>query len=918
MKATRRCGSDGAVVRLTSIGRRTSVLLLALISIPLVPPVATADHEPYYATCVSPVGKDVVLVLDRSSSMLDPEPAGVPLKFTAAKSAAAVLLRGLHPTRDQSALVSFGTDFRLDKGLSFLHTLPQSSTASTEAKLGALVANGATALGGGIHLAKYELDNGRPAPAPNAPYSGNARTGVARIMVLLSDGDQTIHYIDPVYAAALAKAASNVTVYSIALGTAISAPGLAAMRAIATSPAHFYQSPSPTMLAGVFREISARLNDTKAPTLALAIPTGGAYDNMAYRGASPIPGTTAVVGTYRPPFRATDDCRIDRVAFSLDVYRRGTIAAKQDLGTQHVGANAGGNARAFTPTIDCHALPGGRHVLHATVTDWLGKTATTSHAFYCLRAAIDARGTAAQARVTNPAEPRVATRGAALPTSVGGHDAFAVANRNALTPLAYDASALYDAADGRVLVAVPEPNPEVLTATSLSRLANLTLAFLPERYEALESSAYVAVDADLGAGDPLALARLVGARTSNGGHAVRSYSSAIPNQAAATAQAAACTAPAVPPALDGVVDVESCAEVSTIGPAGVTIYRNERIRVTGLGFEEITVNALRVLVERPDLRAEIIFSQAYAGASWLGADALRGPYRALDFEDDAGTGGDVAGTPPAATPVPPGTYAGRVATPVDEDAYAISAVPGEKVHVLLVASNEARARVNGAPANPAGAAAVPALPGQAAATVTPSTYAPSLAIRLLAPDGSVRDAKSTPLGTATSVELNVDQPGKWVAIVSPYGAVGDYTIHASVTAVPMTTANDALRGEDAGATCASALLVGPGAHVGTLELDDAADHYRFALQEGQVLALALRPGDTADAADMDLTLYDPACRLIAYGSLVSAGGLKGGVEVIAFTVPPGASGLYRAAVTYRNGIGTYEIAIAPSVVAVPV
>lgn len=844
---------------------------------------AGASHETPYATCTV-VTKDVVLVIDRSSSMLDQG------KMAAAKNAANALLGTLSPTLDQSALVSFATGFTLDKGLDFNH-------AQTQAMVTNLVANGATNLGGAIRMARFELANGPPDEAPGAPYSGNARPTAKPIMIVLSDGDQTVYSANPSSEAYLAKQA-GVTVFSVALGTSISPGGLAVMQSLATSPSHFYASPSASQLIGIFQTISQQLNDQQAPTVGIVTPDATnhrSYSSNVNIGPSQYPGVSTAVGVFSPVATASDDCLVDRVVFALQT-SAGTIA----LGSDHTAP--------YSATFDCDALPAGRHTLVATVYDWLNKTSNRTRDIVCVRAFVDAQATSFYARVTNPADPMVRTEGAKAPASLPGADTHDVMTKSGATPLPHDLSALHDEANG----SRPLPGGRHLYAQSLSRQANATLATLGLRIEALETSARAQADADP-AGNPMGAPTPFAVTASGAARALTTGNANLDNLILTTTMAC------VTNVVTSEVRVEECGRRVTLDE-GVTLVLDETITLTGPAWKEVTVNGVHLLVDRPEMRGEVILSQSYAGASWIGAGPLRGPWRALDVANDAGSGADARPGPlmPDALPLAPGTYGARLADANDADAYAFAAQPGQKLHVTIAASDQTRTTIGSfaplpAPTPADAQAYALSLPGRAPTT----TGLPSMTVRLLDPAGGMRDLKMVAAGAAAAVELNVDMAGDWIVLVSPNGLVGDYTMQATRVDAPFTDDDDALLGVDAGGSCASALLVGPGAHLGTLEHGDAADWYRFQLEEGQILALALRPGDTLEAADMRLRFHGPDCAPIALGIAPLAGLVKGSPELVTFNVPTGAGGLYRAEVSYVNGIGTYELAVAPSVVATP-
>lgn len=837
-----------------------ALIVLCLLTLPILAPGSVGRPAPNSSTCVSPLGRDVVIVFDRSASMLDQG------KLASGKSAADALLATLSPSVDQSALVSFASNFTLDKGLSFNHTTSQSATNSTQTKVDALAADGATALGAAVRMARYELDNGGPDEAQPQYYSHKARAGHPHIMVVLTDGDQTLNYADPVQEAYIANHTDHIRVITVALGTDISPSGIATLQQMASSPDEAFVAPDPTTLTDVFRTISYQLNDTQVPVVSFTSPVLPHFFNHGTdSGASPI-GVPTILGAVNVTASASDDCVVDHVAFSVDGAPLATA-----------------NDPPYYANLDCEALSGGLHTLSATVVDWLGKSSGANETIACVRAHADSRAEAAHAYSVDPPGAFASGPGASLgtwlphPGVANSQGAFAQAS--GASPVPYSATLLRDQANGTAPNVAG--NPEDAFVASLSRQANVTLdsVFLG----ALQTNASARVnDTRLNATAGGAATRVI-----LGG-------SLLSGSPAATATCTSLKRPSL-----FLLTVDDCFTNVTLGP-GVSARLDEVITVTSVVSQEVTVNAVHLIAERPEGRAEVVLSQSYAGASWLGAAVLHGPVHTLDWPNDAGTGADAPGARTAAVPLTPGVYGGRLDTPQDVDAYAVSAQPGQKVRVVVAPADGASAALQTLPTAPSF-----------------SPTAPVLVVRLLDPQGATRDLKaSLTSGAPVPVELNVDAPGAWVVTVSGSGVAG-YAMHVDVETAPMTRADDALLGQDAGGSCDDALLVGPGEHLGTLEDGDAADWYRFPLAEGQLLALTLRPGDTPDAAAMDLQLMGPDCRLIAFGTPLGVGIVKGAPESVLYNVPTGASGLYRAGVLHRNGLGTYELGIATSVATTP-
>lgn len=860
----------------------STLALTLLLLAPLVPQ-GSASHETYYPTCQGSVGRDIVLVIDRSSSMLDDG------KFAAAKTAATALLSTLSTSTDQSGLVSFASWFSLDKGLNFNH-------AQTQSAVTGLVASGATNLGGAVKLARHELDNGLPSPAFGAPYSGNARANAEHIMIVLSDGEPTYFTADALSEANHAKSVSDITMFTIGLGNM---PPLL-LSQMASSPAHFYMSPDANQLLGIFQQISAKLNDTLAPTVTINTPHATnhqLFHNYAAVGPSQLAGVSTASSGVTVSSTAGDDCLVDRVDTSIRV---GTTTVA--LGSDHTSP--------FTASFDCSTYPPGQYTITAKVYDWLNKTNTTTRDIVCVRAHVDSQATAFYARLTNPADPRVRTEGARLPATLPGADTHDVLTEAETAPFPYDISLLHDEVNG----SLPLPGGSHRYAQSLSRSLNATFVTLGLDMKVLETRANAQADADPLA-NPLGAPTRLAVSTSGGVLQAKTGNAQLDDALNTLGGALCMTDMSSQP-----VSITRCGTRIDVD-VGVTVILGETITVTGPWWREITVNGAHVLIDRPDMRGEIILSQSYAGASWIGSSGLLGPRRTLDVEDDAGSGADApAGLLAAnALPLTPGVYGARVATPQDVDAYAFTLTPGKKIHALVAVSDVASVEIGTLSPLPAAAPAdVVAYATSIPSRATTATMLPALTVRLLDPSGVIRDVKGIPAGAAQAVELNVDRPGDWTVIVSASNttAKGDYTLVATIVDAPMTSNDDAFLGADAGGSCASATLVGPGAHVGTLEDGDLSDWYRFQLEEGQVLALVLRPGDTLEAADMRLTFYDRACKVAAYG-LVVTGLVKGSPESVTFNVPSGASGIYRAHVAHVNGIGTYELAIATSIVATP-
>jgi Mg-chelatase subunit ChlD/sugar lactone lactonase YvrE len=187
------------------------------------------------AACQRIHSVDVVLVLDTSSSMLEPAADGVRTKLGAAREAAGAFLAVLRLPVDRAAVVAFNESARravdltgdraaLWNGLQALQSIP-----GTRIDLGLAVARAIVAE--------------RP-PTLNRP-----------VVILLTDGLQN-GSVDPVLAQADALKHLGTLVYTIGLGQEIDRPLL---RAVATSPDRTFESPTDSQLQAIYGQISDRL-----------------------------------------------------------------------------------------------------------------------------------------------------------------------------------------------------------------------------------------------------------------------------------------------------------------------------------------------------------------------------------------------------------------------------------------------------------------------------------------------------------------------------------------------------------------------------------------------------------------------------------------------------------------------------------
>lgn len=201
---------------------------------------------------------DVVLVIDRSGSMLGP-------KLAAAKAAAIAFTEEMDFRRVQLAMVTFSTSA----------TVVQQLTADPHAVVRAvasLEATGYTDIGAGIRTAAGELASTR------------GRAGAQKVIVLMTDGRPST---DTTLAEAAAARAAGVTLYTIGLGSDLDA---ALLRLVAGADDRYFDAPSEAGLSRVFTRIARRLVTgvlLRAIEVTDVIPA-----NMDYVPNSADPGAT--------------------------------------------------------------------------------------------------------------------------------------------------------------------------------------------------------------------------------------------------------------------------------------------------------------------------------------------------------------------------------------------------------------------------------------------------------------------------------------------------------------------------------------------------------------------------------------------------------------------------------------------------
>jgi Mg-chelatase subunit ChlD len=180
---------------------------------------------------------DVALVVDASTSMLDPTAAGRP-KLDAAIDAAGTFLDQLKlDAGDQAAIVSFNADATLRAELT-------DDRASLDAALASIAPASQTCLVCGVDAGADELASSRRR-ADNTP-----------LLIVLTDGlSNPRPASEAVERAAEAKAA-GVVIHTIGLGDTLDFDALEAM---ASEPDDFHRAPDGEDLAAIYEQIAVEI-----------------------------------------------------------------------------------------------------------------------------------------------------------------------------------------------------------------------------------------------------------------------------------------------------------------------------------------------------------------------------------------------------------------------------------------------------------------------------------------------------------------------------------------------------------------------------------------------------------------------------------------------------------------------------------
>ncbi len=193
--------------------------------------------------CSIPI--DVLLIIDRSGSMVTIPPPRLP----DAKTAAITFVNLLNFSSDIAGLVTFNESARLDQSLT------SNKTAVINA-INAINANGTTNIGDGLLVARQEIVlNGRD----------------NSVIILLSDGAPNVYpggfcFVNPssptnctIYAQSQANLTKDAGVELFVVGLGVNNFTRDLLTGIATSPAHYFDAANSTVLESIYLQIAQQV-----------------------------------------------------------------------------------------------------------------------------------------------------------------------------------------------------------------------------------------------------------------------------------------------------------------------------------------------------------------------------------------------------------------------------------------------------------------------------------------------------------------------------------------------------------------------------------------------------------------------------------------------------------------------------------
>ena len=206
---------------------------------------------------------DLILAIDKSFSM------NANNQITEARRAALQFIDSIDLTQDRVGIVAFDHVPKLLQPLT-------NDRAAAKAAVQGIGALGGTNIAGAIKTSSTEL-------------VGNGRPGVARVIILLTDGRDEDP--DKVLQEAAAAKAGGARIFTIAFGDV----DPMVMVLSATTPEDYYYAPDPTTLPGIYQEIARRISATylaRTMTLVDKIPAdmrfvpGSDVPRAAFDGAA--------------------------------------------------------------------------------------------------------------------------------------------------------------------------------------------------------------------------------------------------------------------------------------------------------------------------------------------------------------------------------------------------------------------------------------------------------------------------------------------------------------------------------------------------------------------------------------------------------------------------------------------------------
>jgi len=361
--------------------------------------------------------------------------------------------------------------------------------------------------------------------------------------------------------------------------------------------------------------------------------------------------------------------------------------------------------------------------------------------------------------------------------------------------------------------------------------------------------------------------------------------------------------------VDGTAIPDPVAPGTKVAVPGVgTLVLHETVVVRNGSFAEIAVRGLHLYANVNGLRSEVILAHAVAGVD-IGGHGFAGEVHAIDPQDDAGTGGDVGGTPASAHELALGlggtdhgvaVVGGRLTTVDRADAYKVMAREGEKIVVTLTPSTRAHVTTQ-----------TFSFPAVGASATVDHMSLPDPSVSLLQP--VTNDAilvSDAPLSAPERLELNVDRDGHWTILIElDGGQEANYTLSVSVT--PLVFAPDAPRGDYCRHTAAP-VLAADDVVVNVMRSTTDKHVYKLFAAIGDDVAVTLTPGD-ADGQDFDLYVYDRACKLLTWSvngkSVFWPGDVPKGVPEAAAILPALYTGEYWIEVRRFIGVGNYVLTV---------